>query len=224
MSKKFSNNYWKNPCCRLCESTRLKKVIDLGKSPLANSFYRKIKKNILYVPLAVEFCQNCFHLQLSHIVNPKKMFQNYLYVSGTSKVTKKHFRIYAEDIKKIFRHKRKVKILEIASNDGTFIKNFRSKKYTALGIDPAKNLNEAFKDNKIKIITGFFSEQTSNKIKKKYHNFDAIVANNVFAHVDNLIGFSKGVKNILSKEGIFVLEVSYLIDVLKKKYIRYHIP
>ena len=101
MLKKFLSNYRKNYHCRLCESKKLTKVIDLGKTPLANSFSSKIKKKKLLVPLGVDFCNNCFHLQLTHIANPKKMFENYLYVSGTSNVTRNHFKSYSEDLSQI---------------------------------------------------------------------------------------------------------------------------
>jgi len=216
MLKKFSSNFKKNYYCRLCETKQLTKVIDLGRTPLANSFSSKIKRKELLVPLGVDFCNNCFHLQLTHIANPKKMFENYLYVSGTSNVTRSHFRSYSEDLKKIFKKDKKIKILDIASNDGTFLKNFKSKKFDCYGIDPAKNLNKDINNKNIKIMTGFFSEKKSLEIKSKYGDYDIITANNVFAHVDNLIDFSKGVKNILNKDGIFVFEVSYLIEVLKR--------
>ncbi len=216
MLKKFSSNFKKNHYCRLCETKQLTKVIDLGRTPLANSFSSEIKRKELWVPLGVDFCNNCFHLQLTHIANPKKMFENYLYVSGTSNVTRTHFKSYSENLKKIFKKNKKTKILDIASNDGTFLKNFEPKKFDIFGIDPAKNLNKNIKEKNLKIMTGFFSEQKSSKIKKKFGVFDIITANNVFAHVDSLIDFSKGVKNILDKNGIFVFEVSYLIEVLKK--------
>ncbi len=216
MLKKSSSNFKKNYFCRLCEAKKLTKAIDLGKTPLANSFSSTIKKKELLVPLGVDFCNNCFHLQLTHIANPRKMFENYLYVSGTSNVTRTHFKSYGENLKKIFKNKKKTKILDIASNDGTFLKNFESEKFDAYGIDPAKNLNKNIKEKNLKIITGFFSKKKSVEIKKNCGVFDIVTANNVFAHVDNLIDFSKGVKNILDKNGIFVFEVSYLIEVLKK--------
>ena len=216
MLKKSSSNFKKNYYCRLCEAKNLTKALDLGKTPLANSFSSTIKKNELLVPLGVDFCNNCFHLQLTHIVNPKKMFENYLYVSGTSNITRAHFKLYSENLKKIFKNKPKTKILDIASNDGTFLKNFEPKNFDVYGIDPAKNLNKDIKEKNLKIMTGFFSEKKSIEIKKNCGVFDIVTANNVFAHVDNLIDFSKGVKNILDKNGVFVFEVSYLIEVLKK--------
>lgn len=216
MSRKSLKNFRRNRACRLCRSKNLSKVIDLGKTPLANSFNKSKNKKELMVPLAVDFCKSCYHLQLTHIVNSKKMFDNYLYVTGTSNVTINHFKSYSKDLKRIFKFQKKVKIIDIASNDGTFLNNFKSKKFEAFGIDPAKNLNNNIKNKKLNILTGYFSNKKGDEINKKYGKFDVITANNVFAHVDNLIDFSKGIKKIIKKNGVFVFEVSYLIDVLKK--------
>jgi 2-polyprenyl-3-methyl-5-hydroxy-6-metoxy-1,4-benzoquinol methylase len=203
--------------CRLCYKKNLIPVIDLKKTPLANSFSSKIKKKELTVPLKAYFCKNCFHLQLLHIVNPNLLFNNYLYVTGTSAVTVKHFKKYSKEVKKFFlSFSGRKKILDIASNDGTFLKNFAERDIECYGIDPAKNLNLKISDKKIKTITGFFNSKFSKKIKKKIGKFDVITANNVFAHVDNLNDFTKGVKNLLKENGVFIFEVSYLLDVLKK--------
>lgn len=203
--------------CRLCDKKNLSLVINLKNTPPANSFNKNINKREKKIPLKVYFCKNCFHLQLLHIVNPKLLFTNYLYVTGTSPVTIKHFREYSKEIKKSFlSFFGKKKILDIASNDGTFLKNFTEKNIECYGIDPAKNLNLKVHDKKINTITGFFSYKYSKKIKKNFGKFDVITANNVFAHVDNLKDFAVGVKNILKDEGVFIFEVSYLLNVLKK--------
>jgi len=169
-----------------------------------------------FFPLRVNFCSNCFHLQLSHSISPDLMFKNYLYVSGTSGATIKHFKDYALNISKKFNNK-KIKVLDIASNDGTFLKCFVGKKFKKLGIDPAKNLVKIAKSNGIKQLAIYFNYKNSKKIKSKYGNFDIVTANNVCAHVDKFQNFVQGVKNILSSKGIFSFEVSYLVDVITKK-------
>lgn len=201
--------------CRLCSSKKIKKVFDLGNTPLANSYLKKkLSVKLKKYPLGLNLCNKCGHLQLTHSIKPEKMFSNYLYKTNTSYKNFIHFKNYAYEIKK--NYKKSGKILDIASNDGTFLKNFKSKKFDCYGIDPAKNLNKNINNKNMKIMTGFFSEKKSTEIKSKFGDYDIITANNVFAHVDNLIDFSKGVKNILNKDGIFVFEVSYLIEVLKK--------
>jgi 2-polyprenyl-3-methyl-5-hydroxy-6-metoxy-1,4-benzoquinol methylase len=205
--------------CRLCSSIKLKTVINLNTTPLANSFLKKsdLKKKEKYFPLKVNFCNNCYHLQLSHIVNPKKMFDNYLYLTNTSKQNRDHFKEYAKEVKKKIRSKSKISILDIASNDGTFLNFFNKNNYNRLGIDPAKNLSKFSKKLGIKQEVMYFTKNNSQKIKKKYGIFDIITANHVCAHVNDLNDFFKGAKNLLDKKGIFIFEVSYLGSVIKKK-------
>ena len=202
--------------CRLCSSKKLNTVLNLGKTPLANSYSAaavsiKLKK----YPLKINLCNKCGHLQLSHSIKPEKMFRNYLYKTNTSKKNFLHFKNYASEVKKKIR-KKHGKILDIASNDGTFLSFFNKKKYFRLGIDPAKNLQKISQDKGIKQLDKFFTEETSEEIKKKFGKFDLITANHVCAHVQNLDDFFKGVKNILNNNGLFVFEVSYRGSVLQK--------
>tara|TARA_B100001750_G_scaffold216739_1_gene201596 strand:+ start:327 stop:1580 length:1254 start_codon:yes stop_codon:yes gene_type:complete len=205
--------------CRLCLDTKLKTVFDLEKTPLANSFLDKkqIKKKQILYPLKLNFCLNCNHLQLSHSVSAGAMFNNYLYLTNTSRQNRNHFKKYANTLKKFFLHKKKVSILDIASNDGTFLSFFNKNKFFRIGIDPAKNLKEFSKKLGIKQHSIFFTLKNSHLIKKIHGKFDIITANHVCAHVSNLFDFFKGVKNILKPDGIFVFEVSYLGDVITKK-------
>ena len=205
--------------CRLCLKKKFKIVFDLGKTPLANSFLNKNQinnKEKLY-PLKLNFCKNCFNLQLSHSVYAKKMFSKYLYLSNTSKQNWDHFKLYAKKLDKLFPKNTKKSILDIASNDGTFLNFFNKKDYYRLGVDPAKNLIKFSKKLGIKQLPIFFTKKNSQKIKEEFGSFDIITANHVCAHVSDLNDFFLGVKNLLKKKGIFVFEVSYLGSVIKKK-------
>lgn len=202
--------------CRLCKSNKIDEVINLHKSPLANNLKNNqiSSLNQKKFPLKVFFCKKCFHLQLSHIVNPKLLFNNYLYLTGTAKSTHQHFEKYYKSIKLRLKKKQN-KIIEIASNDGTFLNKF-NKSFKKIAIEPAKNLKKFYKNKDIDLINTFFNKKISQKIKKKYGKFDVVTANNVCAHIDNFDNFIEGVKNILSLKGFFVFEVSYLKDVLIK--------
>ena len=209
----FESEVYKRKYCVLCDSKDLLLAIDLKNTPLANSYSSKNKKNKNYL-LKVVYCDACGHLQLQYVVNPKLMFSNYLYVSGTSKVLRKHFHNYAKKILNKFSiNKSKDKILDIACNDGTFLNQFKNQGCKKLyGIEPAKNLTKELK--KFNIDNTFFDFDTSLKIKKK---FKIITANNVLAHIPSIRSFVMGVKNILEDDGIFIFEVSYLMDVIEKK-------
>ncbi len=202
--------------CRLCNSKNLTRVFDLGQTPLANSYSKnKISKKLKKYPLKLNYCNNCGHLQLTHSIKPSKMFSNYLYKSNTSKKNLIHFKNYANDIKKKLKNN-SAKILDIASNDGTFLNFFEKKRFFRLGIDPAKNLKKLSLKKNITQIDDFFTEKKSQNIKKEYGKFDIITANHVCAHVENLNDFFKGVQNLLKDDGLFIFEVSYRASVLKK--------
>ena len=128
--------------CRLCKSKKLRKVFDLKKTPLANSLIKRIdlRKKHKFYPLALSFCKSCGHAQLSHAVSPNKMFDNYLYLSNTSKQSRDHFKNYANQITKKFFNNKKINVIDIASNDGTFLNFFDKNKFNRIGVDPAKNL------------------------------------------------------------------------------------
>jgi len=202
--------------CTLCKSSNLKVVLNFGKTPLANSYPEK-RKVEFFSPLTVVLCKSCGHSQLRELVDPSIMFSNYLYVSGTSNVLRKHFEDYAFKMIKKFKLKKKDLILDIACNDGTFLENFTKKKFeNVVGVEPAKNLRNLNKKKKIKINTIFFNYTNSFLLKKKYQKFKLITANNVCAHIPDVDDFFKGVKNILDDNGVFVFEVSYLLDVINK--------
>ena len=202
--------------CTLCKASNLKIVLKFGKTPLANSYPEK-KKVEFFSPLTVVLCKSCGHSQLRELVNPSTIFSNYLYVSGTSNVLRKHFEDYANKMIKKFDLKKKDLILDIACNDGTFLENFTKKKFSnVVGVEPAKNLRNLNKRKKIKINTLFFNYKNSFFLKNKYQKFKLITANNVCAHIPDVDNFFKGVKNILDDNGIFVFEVSYLLDVINK--------
>ncbi len=215
---KLKKDFIRRKKCVLCGSLKLKKVLNFQKTPLANSYIKSENTKEKFYPLVCVLCNNCKHLQLQHLVNPLIMFEDYMYVSGTSPVLKKHFENYFQRIKKTIKlNKNTDKILDIACNDGTFLEFFKKDKFNkVIGIEPAKNLKYLNKNKKIDINTAFFNHKNSFKFKKKYKNFKIITANNVFAHVPDLRDFALGVKNILSDKGLFIFEVSYLVDVLNK--------
>ncbi len=204
--------------CVLCFSDKINTVLDFKKTPLANSYKKDLNDQEDYFKLSCVLCANCGHLQLSHVTNPKIIFEDYLYISGTSKVLKRHFIDYAKKIISKFKLNTQSKILDIACNDGTFLEYFIKKKFKyVVGVEPAKNLRKLNIEKKIDINTKFFNSSYSFKMKRKYNTFDIITANNVFAHSPNLYDFSQGVKNLLSIKGVFIFEVSYLLTVIKKK-------
>lgn len=210
--KSVINKYF----CRLCFSSNLTRVIKLSETPTANSFLtiKEIEKNQETFPLEVNFCQNCYHLQLSNVVNPNLLFKNYLYVSGTSKVFVDHFENYVKDVEKSYCQRGTV--VDIGSNDGTLLKSFKKSGWKVVGVEPAFNLAKLTNKNKIKTFNSFFSLEVAKKIKEEFGTVHIITANNVFAHIDDLKSILSNIKILMNDDSVFVFEVSYLIDVLEK--------
>ena len=124
--------------CRVCQSNKLKKILDLGNHPLANSLRENDSDREVKIPLILMLCKNCNVAQLEHTVNPKVMFSNYLWVTGTSNTTIEYAKKFYKYSRNLFENNPN-KILELASNDGTF-KNFKDNGSKVFGIDPAENI------------------------------------------------------------------------------------
>ena len=215
----MNEKIYKRNSCRQCSSKDLSLAIKLNPTPLANNYLKDLEsksKNEVY-PLDVFFCNHCKHLQLLHVVEPKVLYSDYVYVSGTSPIFVNHFKNYAKNL--FDNYVKDGLVIDIGSNDGTLLKAFKDLGYSVIGIEPAKNIAQEAKNNGIETIVDFFSTSISELIKSDYGTANVITANNVFAHVDNPINFLKGIKNLLSADkGIFVFEVSYLRDVIENNF------
>lgn len=204
--------------CRLCKSKKLKKVLDLGKTPPANSFFKKsqLKNKEDFFPLVVNFCTNCGQLQLSCVVNPEILFRHYVWVSSTSPVTVAHFKEYANSVFDKIKLKKGDLVVEMGSNDGVLLKPFKKLGAKVLGVDPALNVARRATKEGIPTLPHFFNLEIAKQIVRKYGKAKVIAANNVFAHINDLDEIVKAVYELLDKEGAFVIEAPYNIDLLEK--------
>ena len=204
--------------CRLCKSKNLEKVLDFGKTPTANSFLKKsqLRDKEDFFPLAVNFCKNCGQLQLSHVVSPEIMFRHYVWVSSTSPVTVKHFEEYAKSVFNNLLLKKGDLVVEMGSNDGVLLKPFKKLGMRVLGVDPARNVAKRATKEGIPTLPHFFNTKVAKQIAKKYGRGKVIAANNVFAHINDLDEIVKAVGELLDKDGAFVIEAPYNIDLVEK--------
>jgi 2-polyprenyl-3-methyl-5-hydroxy-6-metoxy-1,4-benzoquinol methylase len=214
------NKITEKKICRVCKSKKLSVVFDFGPTPLANSFITKkyLEKEEEYFPLKVVFCNSCTFLQLAHVVNPQILFDKYVYFSSTSNVFIDHFEKLASKLTKELNLDKNSFIVDIGSNDGILLKPFKSRNIKILGIEPARNIADIANKQKIKTICSYFSTKIAKEIKNKFDNADIITATNVFAHIDNLDEIIRGVKILIKENGLFIIEVPYLIDFIEKFY------
>lgn len=204
--------------CRLCGGNRLTLVLKLAPTPPANAFVTKdeLNKQQPCFPLDVFFCEDCTHAQLLDVVDPSVLFENYVYVSGTSPSFVAHFESYARGVMEQFRPPKGGLVLDIGSNDGTLLRFFQRAGMKVLGIDPARNIAQEATRNGIPTVAAFFSPQVATQLREEHGPASIVTANNVFAHIDNLEGVVEGVRTMLATDEIFVFEVSYLPDVFEK--------
>lgn len=208
----------RNQNCRGCRGRNLIKIFSFGPTPLANAFLPVSQKHSQeYIfPLDVYYCKNCSLVQLIDIVNPEFMFKDYVYISSTSPVFIRHFENFASHVFKRFDLKSSSLVVDIGSNDGILLLPFKKMGTRVLGIDPALTVAKIAESKGIKTVTKFFSPDLSKKITKKYGKADVITGTNVFAHVNDLRGLLIGVKHLMKDNGVFIIEVPYLLDFLKK--------
>ena len=200
--------------CRVCGGG-FNHYLSLGLSPLANNLNdKKNARNDLY-PLDLNFCNQCSNSQLSVVVPPEKMFDNYFYLSSTSQQFRDHFVDIANELKSDLKLKNSSLIVDIGSNDGIFLDPVKNLGINAIGIEPAKNVAKIANSKKLKTLEEYFSDKTVNKIIKTYGKADVVTAFNVFAHGDGLKDILKNTENLLKKNGEFIFEIQYLLRTLK---------
>ena len=213
----MDNLYKKINKCRICGSKDLMKYLDLGKTPLANSLLRKDETEAEKLfPLEVLYCKECSLSQLSVVVDPKMLFSNYVYHSSVSKTFREHCSEMAERMLQFFENPGNELVVDIASNDGCLLKEFKSRNFKVVGVEPAKNIAEIANSSGIETLQSFWNEDSAKKISREHGKASIITATNVFAHVDDLNDFLKNVRSLLDEDGFFIVEVPYMLDLLSR--------
>lgn len=204
--------------CRLCGSRDVALAFALKPTPPANAFVPASPPPAPQrtFPLDVFFCRSCGHVQLLDVVDPRALFEHYVYVSGTSPSFVRHFDDYAAAVVRRTGAGAGGLVVDIGSNDGTLLKAFKNHGLAVLGIDPAKEISARATAEGVETWIDFFSDALARRIRDERGPAAVVTANNVFAHADDLAGIAEGVAALLASDGIFVFEVSYLLDVYEK--------
>lgn len=199
--------------CLACGSKNLHKSLDLGKQPLANNYLKKLDDVDNIYPLCVNLCHDCYHLQLTHIVDPSIIYENYLYVSGTTQTLHDYSNWFAN-----FVNENAIKeynnVLDIGCNDGTQLNYFRDLGYNTFGIDPAKNLYKTSSLNH-NVMCDYFDKNIHKTINNK---FDVITAQNVFAHNPNPLDFLLECKKLMKEHSLLFIQTSQANMVLNNEF------
>jgi nucleoside-diphosphate-sugar epimerase/SAM-dependent methyltransferase/quercetin dioxygenase-like cupin family protein len=198
--------------CRSCGVIRLERVVSLGSSPLANNLISTLDEIVEEYPLEMDYCSNCHNCQLSAVVNPRKMFDNYLYVSSTTKKFRAHFEDAADKYIQKFKLGENSTVVDVGSNDGIALKPLMEHGVNVIGVEPAANIAEIANGNGVKTINAYFDESIVDRIGRG--KADLVTASNVFAHSDDLKLITRTAFSLLKDDGTFIVEVQYLLDTI----------
>ena len=203
--------------CLICNS-EIKPFISYGQMPIANGFLSKEKFNKEYFfHMQMAHCTNCSMIQLIETPERQLMFnENYAFFSGTSQAMKKHFFEFAEDVKNRFLPEENSFVVEIGSNDGIMLQNFKEWGIRHLGIEPSANVAQVSKDKGINTIVEFFDEKLAEKIVTENGQADAFIAANVMCHLPYFHSIVAGISKLVKKTGIVIFEEPYVGDVVEK--------
>ena len=202
--------------CKITNS-EMKPFMSFGKMPIANGFLSKEEfEKEFFFDLEVGFSEKTFLFQLKDHPTPEQMFnKNYPFFTGSSLAMKSHFQEYANFIKEKF-IKNNSKIIEIGSNDGTFLNNFKDSNLDYVGFEPSSNVAKIANQNGIKTLNQFFGFESLELIKNFKHQTDVIFAANVICHIPNLVELIKTIDQLLSNDGVFIFEEPYLGSMFEK--------
>ena len=202
-----------NNKCLACGSDNIQTALDLGEQPLANSYKDSADEPEARYPLGVRLCHDCFHLQLSHTVDPEIIYKNYLYATGTNQTIKDYSKWFADfcleactDVKTV---------LDIGCNDGTQLDYFKALGVDTYGIDPAENLHSRSNKNH-NVVCDFFGPAAVDKLNKV--NYDIIIAQNVCAHNPDPYGFVKTCSELMSDDTVLFIQTSQADMVLHNEF------
>ena len=194
--------------CRVCHSTNIQDVLNLGKQPPANSLYSLDDDHPEEVPLRLVYCQKCSTVQLGEDVNPEYLFGSYLWITGTSNVAAQYsYKFVKKALSELIDSNiKKPYVIEIASNDGTFLKRFLENGCKVLGVDPAKNIAELAVENGIPTRNDFFTIELANILLDEDGKSDIIFARNVIPHVKEIHSVISGMSSLLKANGVGIIE------------------
>jgi SAM-dependent methyltransferase len=203
--------------CRICGGSFSDENLELSPTGLANELYSDLQSAIRAerFPLEVVMCSDCRHFQLKHIVDANRLFSKYIYRSGTSSYFQTHFESLTQRIVRMFDGKAPT-VFEVGSNDGLLLASLKNNGIRAVGLEPSKILVDECSNRGLNVVHGFLNSEIVENAKSQWGNFDVVIGNNVFAHIDDLYGAFLDVRRLLSNDGLFMFEVADFAQIRNK--------
>jgi C-methyltransferase-like protein/putative zinc binding protein/methyltransferase family protein len=205
------------PQCRLCSAELRHTFVNLGMSPPCESYLTtaQLDQAEKFYPLHVRVCESCLLVQLPAYVAPEDVFSDYAYFSSYSDSWVAHARRFVEEAAAKFGLGNKSFLVEVASNDGYLLQHSVARGIRSLGIEPAANIAEVARSRGIDTEVMFLGERTGRDVASRHGKADLVVANNVFAHVPDIVDFSKGLRELVADSGRVSIEIPHLLRLIE---------
>jgi hypothetical protein len=205
--------------CHLCGTEVTRTFVDLGMSPLCESYVAaaNLDRSEVFYPLHVRICDECLLVQLPAYVSGEEIFSDYAYFSSYSDSWVTHAKQYAEDMTDRLALTSASLIIEVASNDGYLLQHFKAAGIPVLGVEPAANVAEAAVAKGIPTVVRFLGLETGQRIAAEHGRADLVAGNNVFAHVPDIRGFAAGLRALVKDTGVVTLEFPHLLRLIERR-------
>lgn len=205
------------PSCRLCGTALTRSFVDLGMSPPCESYLEadQLDQGETFYPLDVRICESCLLVQLPAYIPAEEIFSHYAYFSSFSDSWVEHARRFVEDAAARLGLGDDSFVVEVASNDGYLLQHVAKRGIRCLGIEPAANVAEAAVEKGIDTTVTFLGEDTARTIVAEHGTSDLVVANNVFAHVPDIVDFSRGLRVLAGERGTVSIEIPHLLRLIE---------
>ncbi|MEV4512476.1 class I SAM-dependent methyltransferase [Dactylosporangium sp. NPDC049525] len=205
--------------CRLCGAELTETFVDLGMSPLCESYVSadKVDAPETFYPLHVRTCSECLLVQLPAYVAGEEIFSDYLYFSSYSSSWVEHARQYSVAMIEKLNLTAESLVAEVASNDGYLLQHFVTAGIPVIGVEPAGNVAAVAREKGIRTEVCFLGPETGESVAAQYGRADLVAANNVYAHIPDIIGFSQGLANLVKPDGLVTLEFPHLLRLIERR-------
>lgn len=203
-------------CCRLCGSERLFSVLDLGATPPCEKFLAADELDLPEptFPLHLRLCEDCLLLQIPALVTPEDTFTEYAYYSSFSDSWLRHAKTFVEQAVERLGLNSESFVIEVASNDGYLLQHMVAAGVPCLGIEPSVNVGEAARAIGVPTETAFLNQRVAGRLCTEYRTADLVIANNVYAHVPDLLGFTRSLRRLLADDGWCSIEVHHALNLI----------
>ena len=204
--------------CRLCGSTNTASVVDLGATPPCERFLtaEQLDEPEATFPLHLIVCTECWLAQIPPLIDPDDTFTEYAYFSSFSTSWVEHAKRFVDGSVERLGLDGKSFVVEVASNDGYLLKHVVGHGIRCLGVEPSVNVGQAARDAGVPTLTAFLSEETGRQVREEHGPADLVAANNVYAHIPDVIGFTKGLRALVADDGWVSIEVQHLLTLIEK--------